>query len=84
MLASERRASLLDALNRLREEDRLTVAYRYFLGLSEVEMATALGCARGTVKSRLSRALGRLREVLARVSSVEAGDRSRAPGATDA
>ena len=84
VLASERRASLLDALNRLREEDRLTVAYRYFLGLSEVEMATALGCARGTVKSRLSRALGRLREVLARVSSVEAGDRSREPGATDA
>lgn len=84
VLASERRASLLDALNRLREEDRLTVAYRYVLGLSEVEMATALGCARGTVKSRLSRALGRLREVLARVSSVEVGDRSRAPGATDA
>jgi DNA-directed RNA polymerase specialized sigma24 family protein len=27
-------------------------------------MAAALDCARGTVKSRLSRALGRLREVM--------------------
>src|SRR5215204_498711 len=30
ILASERRAALLDALNGLREEDRLAVAYRYF------------------------------------------------------
>ena len=32
--------------------------------LTEAEMAVALGCAPGTVKSRLSRALGRLRERL--------------------
>ena len=32
----------------------------YFLGLSEAETAIALGLRRGTVKSRLSRALGRL------------------------
>lgn len=37
------------------------IAYRFFFDLSEAEMAEALGCARGTVKSRLSRALGRLR-----------------------
>jgi DNA-directed RNA polymerase specialized sigma24 family protein len=48
----------------LRAEDRLVIAYRYFVDLSEAEMATALDCARGTVKSRLSRALGRLRDVL--------------------
>jgi DNA-directed RNA polymerase specialized sigma24 family protein len=40
------------------------VSYRYFVGLSEAEMAQALGCARGTVKSRLSRALARLREAM--------------------
>lgn len=82
VLASERRAVLLDALNRLREEDRLTVSYRYFLGLSEEEMATALGCARGTVKSRLSRALGRLREALGAASRAETGRHPPAPGAT--
>ena len=63
-LAGEQRAALLAALNALREDDRRVIAYRYFLDLSEGEMADALGCARGTVKSRLSRALGRLRPLL--------------------
>jgi RNA polymerase sigma factor (sigma-70 family) len=61
-VASERRAVLLEALEGMREEDRLVIACRYFLDLSEEETAAALGWRRGTVKSRLSRALGRLRE----------------------
>jgi RNA polymerase sigma factor (sigma-70 family) len=63
-LAHEIRSEVVAALNRLRPEDRLVIAYRYFFDLSEVEMADALGCARGTVKSRLSRALARLRRAL--------------------
>ena len=63
-LASESRRTVLEALARLREEDRLVIAYRYFLDLSETEMADTLGVARGTVKSRLSRAMARLREVM--------------------
>jgi DNA-directed RNA polymerase specialized sigma24 family protein len=51
-------------VNQLRIEDRLVIAYRYWFDLGEAEMAEALGVARGTVKSRLSRALGRLRAVL--------------------
>ena len=65
VLADERRRDLLAALNRLREEDRLVIALRWFADLGEAEMAAALGVARGTVKSRLSRAMGRLRGVLA-------------------
>lgn len=67
-LAAVNRDVLLRAVNQLRDEDRQVIAFRYFLDLSEAEMAAALGCARGTVKSRLSRALGRLREILARYS----------------
>lgn len=63
-LASERREMVVRALNELREDDRIVIAYRYFFDLSEAEMAEALGIARGTVKSRLSRAMSRLREVL--------------------
>jgi RNA polymerase sigma factor (sigma-70 family) len=64
VLADEPRRRLLDAVNRLRPKDREIIALRYFLELSEVETAEVLGCAPGTVKSRLSRALQRLRPLL--------------------
>jgi RNA polymerase sigma factor (sigma-70 family) len=64
LVASEQRRHLLDAINELREEDRLVIGCRYFLELSEEETAAALGIRKGTVKSRLSRALERLRETL--------------------
>jgi RNA polymerase sigma-70 factor (ECF subfamily) len=62
LLAAERRASLLAAVGELREEERLVIGLRYFFDLSEAETAAALGVRPGTVKSRLSRALGHLRE----------------------
>lgn len=61
-LAGEERAQLAAAVARLREDDQLVIAARYFLGLSEAETAIALGLRAGTVKSRLSRALGRLQQ----------------------
>lgn len=64
-VASDLRKGLLKAIDRLRDEDRIVLSYRYFLDLSESEMADTLGVARGTVKSRLSRAMTRLREVYA-------------------
>lgn len=60
----EERAAMARALRGLREEDRLAIACRYLLDMSEAETAAALGWRRGTVKSRLSRALGRLREAM--------------------
>jgi RNA polymerase sigma factor (sigma-70 family) len=64
VLGWEQRARLFAAINALPENDRQAIALRYFLDLSEAEMADALGCARGTVKSRLSRALDRLRAAI--------------------
>jgi RNA polymerase sigma-70 factor, ECF subfamily len=63
-LAAHDRAALVSALDRLTERDRLVIAYRYLLDLSEAETADALGVRPGTVKSRLSRAMARLRAEL--------------------
>jgi len=62
LLADEERGRLLAAVNKLREEERLVIACRFFLELSEEETAAALDVRLGTVKSRTSRALEHLRE----------------------
>ena len=63
-IAQETRGALLAALETLPERDRQVIACRYLLELSEAETATMLGVRPGTVKSRLSRALARLRREL--------------------
>jgi RNA polymerase sigma factor (sigma-70 family) len=72
LLAGGERRALLAALHALDERDREVIACRYLLDLSERETAEALGCRPGTVKSRLSRALGRLRAELERSGAGEA------------
>ena len=64
VLVAERDATLRAALAALPERDREVVYLRYFLDLGEAEMAAALDCRPGTVKSRLSRALDRLRATM--------------------
>jgi RNA polymerase sigma factor (sigma-70 family) len=59
--AAEDRERLLALVNGLSEEDRSVIATRYLLELTGEETAAALGIPEGTVKSRLSRALARLR-----------------------
>ena len=61
VIVAEQRAQLARALERLSDPDRQVITYRYFAELPEREIAAALGCRPGTVKSRLSRALDRLR-----------------------
>lgn len=62
--AAERSRALFEAVNGLPERERLVVALRYFLELTEEETARICGVPRGTVKSRVSRALRRLRDEL--------------------
>ncbi len=65
VLAAEERRALLSALERLGPDERLIIGCRYLLELSEGETAEAIGIPRGTVKSRLSRALRRMRTTMA-------------------
>lgn len=53
---------LADAVASLPFRQRAVVVLRYHLGLSEAEIADALGCRPGTVKSLASRALSRLQK----------------------
>jgi RNA polymerase sigma factor (sigma-70 family) len=64
VLAGEPRRVLVEALNSLKEGERRVIALRYLLDLSEKEMAAVMGVAKGTVKSRLSRAMKKLRAEL--------------------
>ena len=60
----QRRRELLAAVAALSEPLRQVVTCRYLLDLDEAETATVLGLPRGTVKSRLSRGLARLRPAM--------------------
>jgi RNA polymerase sigma-70 factor (sigma-E family) len=57
-------SAVREALARLGPRQRAAVFLRYYLDLPEAEIAAALGCRPGTVKSLLHRALGVLREQL--------------------
>jgi RNA polymerase sigma-70 factor (ECF subfamily) len=65
-LVSERAAAqaLYTAVHELSEADQEVIYLRYFLELSVAETAATLDIEEGTVKSRLSRALSRLRGVV--------------------
>jgi RNA polymerase sigma factor (sigma-70 family) len=62
--ASDEASRLLRAIGELPEDDRVVLHLRYYLQLSEREIAASIGTPGGTVKSRLHRAGQRLRSVI--------------------
>jgi RNA polymerase sigma-70 factor (sigma-E family) len=56
------RSALIAALQRLGPRQRAVIVLRYWLDLTEAEIAAALGCSVGTVKSQAARALATLRQ----------------------
>jgi RNA polymerase sigma-70 factor (sigma-E family) len=57
--------SVVRLLGCLPRQQRAVMVMRYYLDLSEAQIAETLGCSAGTVKSNASRALARLRRELA-------------------
>jgi RNA polymerase sigma-70 factor (sigma-E family) len=57
----DERAAIIAALATLPPRQREVIVLRFWLDLTEVQVADALGCSVGTVKSQASRALDRLR-----------------------
>lgn len=64
VIGGEERRRVLEAVDSLPERYRRVISARFLIGLSEAETAVMLGLPAGTVKSRTSRGLGRLREIL--------------------
>jgi RNA polymerase sigma factor (sigma-70 family) len=64
-VSTSEREVVVAALNRLDAVDRLVIALRHFEQLGVQEMADVLDIPPGTVKSRLSRAMAKLRNELA-------------------
>ena len=63
-LLLERRAHVLGAIRELPDRQREVLALRYYLDLSEAEIADTLGISRGAVKSHASRGVSALRHLL--------------------
>jgi RNA polymerase sigma-70 factor (ECF subfamily) len=64
MERDEIRETVRKALRMLPHQQGEAVVLRYFGGLTIAEIALAMGCREGTIKSRLNRALGRLEDIL--------------------
>ncbi|MGW3998690.1 RNA polymerase sigma factor [Amycolatopsis sp. NPDC004772] len=64
VLLGEEHREVLAAVRRLPRRQREVLVLRYWAGLSEAEIADALGVSRGTVKTCASRALAKLEEEL--------------------
>ncbi len=63
-VVSERRAAVLDAMRSLPDRQREVLALRYYLDLSEADIASTLGISRGAVKSHASRGVAALRSLM--------------------
>ena len=76
-MQAERHGELRRAVARLEPALQEAVALHYFLGLSLREVAVVVGVPAGTVKSRVHRALGRLREQLDSKEAEHGTERAR-------
>jgi len=68
VLREEQKQRLMAALATLPVKERAAITLREIEGLSTAEVAAALGSSEGTVRSQISSAIGKLREMMNRRS----------------
>lgn len=66
---TDQRLAVRQALQRLGPRQRAVLVARFYEDLSEEQTAALLGCATGTVRSQLHRALARLRQIAPELNS---------------
>jgi RNA polymerase sigma-70 factor (ECF subfamily) len=71
MIRNEDHQNLRQAMEQLPLEIKETVILRYFSDLTVPEIAAVMKKPEGTIKSRLSRALIRLNEILSNSETIE-------------
>lgn len=64
LLLEEEHRAVIRIVQRLPRSQREVVVLRYWMGLSEAEIAETLGISRGTVKSQASRAMDKIESML--------------------
>ena len=64
VLQKEKSKEIIEAVNALEEEFRTVIVLHDMEGMEYKEISDILGCPMGTVKSRLSRARGKLRRLI--------------------
>ncbi|MDP9444580.1 MAG: SigE family RNA polymerase sigma factor [Actinomycetota bacterium] len=65
-LAADTRREVIATLNTLPPRQREALVLRYYLDLSEAEIAAAMGVSRGAVKSHASRGVAAMRQAMER------------------
>ena len=64
IVSDERMSDIIKALNALDEDFKTVVVLRDIEGMEYSQISEIIGCPEGTVKSRLSRARGKLRQII--------------------
>ena len=64
IVSDERMSDIIKALNALDEDFKTVVVLRDIEGMEYSQISKIIGCPEGTVKSRLSRARGKLRQII--------------------
>jgi len=62
------------AIDELKPKFRLPILLKYVEGLSYEEIASVMGCSKGTVASRLNRGHGQLAKNLAHLRNAQRGE----------